>query len=718
MLRAAQQIHTLRSLRIARHFNSSSSSSMSLIHPRTGVLLADSSDDHAPATVLSALRHFPPKGKLLVIDANSHSTTTDNTRLVQRLKMVRDVYASCPNDSEVAIAVDMTSAEQVFDRHSVALSKCDVALISKAAMVRHSDLVARLSALGVEPTVVDDRNGDARNGDVSLLPLFDGSGAKVYDNVVLGGTFDRLHYGHRLFLATACLLARKKLTIGLTSPKMLGKKTLGDIIQPFEYRKSFLEQFLGRIRGNLEINIEKIEDAAGPAGVDGTLQLLVATPEVASGVDFINKIRKEKDLSPLKLHVADLAMVTEHDKLSSTDLRRLDLGRLQPTYQLQPTVQSVRRNPWMRRWERVQSLDESSRCEAVKRERTRSYVIGLTGGIAAGKSNIAQRLEELGARVVYADQMAHQAYAPGTELFDDIVKEFGPEIVHADGSINRAALGKIVFGCSERMNVLNQLCWPVLRTQVNDILQKSATSAHRIVVVEAAVLIEAGMSSLVDEVWTVMVPHSEAVRRIMERNNLPEEDAEKRVSSQRNNAERLDDADVIFSPLWEKEATFKNQIKPAWEEANRRALACEMTLCGKTLDELALFTICAKVSKDSSPSELQSAVEKLPASDQAVIMSRLHSLHHILPYLLDPCLVQACAVSAIHANGSFASNGVFTCCKELEDNVKSVLSTITLNQHMRSTDGGFDFCSTPSEDSDLYNLLVALKTASPTSSRL
>ncbi len=133
-------------------------------------------------------------------------------------------------------------------------------------------------------------------------------------------------------------------------------------------------------------------------------------------------------------------------------------------------------------------------------------VIGLTGGIAAGKSTIAQILAELGAVVIDADKVGHEAYRRGTEAWRALVAHFGDGILTPDGEIDRRKLGAIVFADPDQRKALQDIVWPRMKEMIRQRLAELRAAGVQVAVIEAAVLIEAGWTDLVDEVWVVQVP--------------------------------------------------------------------------------------------------------------------------------------------------------------------------------------------------------------------
>ena len=175
-----------------------------------------------------------------------------------------------------------------------------------------------------------------------------------------------------------------------------------------------------------------------------------------------------------------------------------------------------------------------------------TVVIGLTGGIASGKSVVSQILGEQGAVVIDADKVGHEAYVRGTGCYDAVVEAFGRDVVGPDGEIDRKALGGKVFGNAAERKRLERIVWPWMRTTMDLRLGALRASGAPVVVLEAAVLIEAEWIPLVDQVWLVTVPPAVARERIVQRNGLTAEQADARIAAQLTNEERAQHAQVII----------------------------------------------------------------------------------------------------------------------------------------------------------------------------
>ena len=141
-------------------------------------------------------------------------------------------------------------------------------------------------------------------------------------------------------------------------------------------------------------------------------------------------------------------------------------------------------------------------------------VIGLTGGIATGKTTVSAMLKELGAEVLDADRVGHEAYLPDTPTYNEVVSTFGREIVGEDRQINRGKLGAIVFSDPANMKKLTDIMWPRMADIVAERIEEQKARGTGVMVVEAAVLLEAKWDSLTDEVWVTVSPESSMIERL------------------------------------------------------------------------------------------------------------------------------------------------------------------------------------------------------------
>ena len=174
-------------------------------------------------------------------------------------------------------------------------------------------------------------------------------------------------------------------------------------------------------------------------------------------------------------------------------------------------------------------------------------VICLTGGLASGKSTAARFLASQGAHVIDADVLGHRTYDPGSAAHAQVIATFGEDVRAADGTIDRRALGGKVFGKPEELKKLTDIVWPAIRALAEaEIARVQAKGTAKVIVLEAAVLFEAGWESIGDEVWVNVVDREVAIARAIARDNLPREAVENRLNAQLSNAERRARATVVI----------------------------------------------------------------------------------------------------------------------------------------------------------------------------
>ncbi len=173
-------------------------------------------------------------------------------------------------------------------------------------------------------------------------------------------------------------------------------------------------------------------------------------------------------------------------------------------------------------------------------------VIGLTGGIGTGKSTVSQFLAELGAVIIDADKVGHEALRPEGEIWRKVVDAFGQQIVNSDGHINREKLGQIVFDNPEARQRLNRIMHPAMYQMVAAKIEEYRRRGVDVVVLEAPVLLEAGWDPLVDEVWVTVASEPTVIKRLRQRTGLSEEESLARIRSQLRPEERAKHANVVI----------------------------------------------------------------------------------------------------------------------------------------------------------------------------
>jgi len=191
-------------------------------------------------------------------------------------------------------------------------------------------------------------------------------------------------------------------------------------------------------------------------------------------------------------------------------------------------------------------------------------VIGLTGGIGSGKSTVSAMLAELGARVVDADKIGHFVYRPESDGFRAVVDAFGPGVVAPDGTIDRAKLGAIVFGDPAARARLNAIVHPLIGQELAARLAAARDDGYDgPVVVEAAVLIEAGWRPLVDKLWVVSIDREKAIDRVVASRGVSRAEVERRMDAQLPDAARRREADLVIENSDGLDA-LRTQVEAAW----------------------------------------------------------------------------------------------------------------------------------------------------------
>ncbi|HJQ24242.1 MAG TPA: dephospho-CoA kinase [Blastocatellia bacterium] len=195
--------------------------------------------------------------------------------------------------------------------------------------------------------------------------------------------------------------------------------------------------------------------------------------------------------------------------------------------------------------------------------------VGLTGSIAVGKSFVVSVLAELGCVVFDADKVAHSVMEPNQPAYIDLVKEFGEGILSADGAIDRAKLGAIVFADAERRRRLNEIVHPrVIEAQNHLLAEAEARHPRGIAIIDAALMIESGGYKRFDKLIVVYCDRETQVARLMARNQITREDAERRISAQMSSEEKRRYAD------------YEIDTSGTFAETRQRVISVYQQLCG------------------------------------------------------------------------------------------------------------------------------------------
>ncbi|MEK4479723.1 dephospho-CoA kinase [Paenibacillus sp. FSL R5-0876] len=192
-------------------------------------------------------------------------------------------------------------------------------------------------------------------------------------------------------------------------------------------------------------------------------------------------------------------------------------------------------------------------------------IIGLTGGIASGKSTVSALLVNKGARLVDADVIAREVMLPGHEVLAAAAKQFGKEILFSDGTLNRAKLGEIVFQDPVALQTLNNLTHPAIRQEIkNRMYSMEQEEPKRLIIVDIPLLFESGLETLFHEIVVVYVPREVQIARLMERNRLSLEEAEARLNAQMDIEQKRNKADYIIDNSGDLAYT-EQQVAVFWD---------------------------------------------------------------------------------------------------------------------------------------------------------
>lgn len=174
-------------------------------------------------------------------------------------------------------------------------------------------------------------------------------------------------------------------------------------------------------------------------------------------------------------------------------------------------------------------------------------MIGLTGGIASGKSTVGNILRSFGITVVDADELAHNAIKLGNSVYEDVVKEFGTDILNDSKEIDRKKLAQIVFADENLKKRLEVLIHAEVIAKIDEMMQIHRSDEEPLMVFEIPLLFEVGMEKKFDQVWVVDVDEKVQLERLMTRNNFTLDEARQRISAQFSLSQKREKADIIIS---------------------------------------------------------------------------------------------------------------------------------------------------------------------------
>ncbi|MGI6424827.1 MAG: dephospho-CoA kinase [Tepidanaerobacteraceae bacterium] len=191
-------------------------------------------------------------------------------------------------------------------------------------------------------------------------------------------------------------------------------------------------------------------------------------------------------------------------------------------------------------------------------------IVGLTGGIASGKSTVSLLLKNKGAVIIDADEISRNILIPGKPAWTKVIEHFGEKVLRDDKNIDRKKLAQIVFSDKKELELLNSITHPIIIEEIKRQLEYYKKVDEEVVVIDAALLLELGLNSLVDEVWVVAVDEKTQLERLMLREkNLSRKEALKRIKSQMPLQDKLKYAQRIIDNTGEIERT-KKQLDEIW----------------------------------------------------------------------------------------------------------------------------------------------------------
>lgn len=190
-----------------------------------------------------------------------------------------------------------------------------------------------------------------------------------------------------------------------------------------------------------------------------------------------------------------------------------------------------------------------------------TYILGLTGGIASGKSTVSAYLAQNGALIIDADLIARQVVAKRSSGLKQIVAKFGEEILTASGELDRKKLGKLVFSNKDLLKNLTDITGPLIRAEILREIEAAKKAQVKLVVLDIPLLFETGYQTLCDKVMVVTVPSEVQLERVMKRDNLSAAEARKRIANQLPASKRNELADVLIDNSKSVAETYQQVLK-------------------------------------------------------------------------------------------------------------------------------------------------------------
>lgn len=197
------------------------------------------------------------------------------------------------------------------------------------------------------------------------------------------------------------------------------------------------------------------------------------------------------------------------------------------------------------------------------------YVVGITGGIACGKTTATDHLASLGACVIDADVESRAVTAPGGDALPAIRERFGDEVFHEDGTLDRHALGRIVFADINSRHALEAIIHPMVQRRMLNLMHEAGRAGEKIVFLSVPLLFETGMDALCDETWVLSLDRETQIRRLMARDSMDMEAAVRRIDSQMSCEEREAKANVVIRTTRTIEQT-RQELTGEYRDLKRR----------------------------------------------------------------------------------------------------------------------------------------------------
>lgn len=204
----------------------------------------------------------------------------------------------------------------------------------------------------------------------------------------------------------------------------------------------------------------------------------------------------------------------------------------------------------------------------------RLLIVGLTGGIASGKTEIADELVRLGGTVIDADEVNREVTLPGSDVHGDLVERFGNGILDNEGRVDRTALSRIVFGDESKRQLLNSITHPaIFKTILGDVnrcAEGLGPGDAPAVVIDAALIVDVGVSGIFDLILLVTADDDVRLSRLLDKRGMAEQEARARIASQVPDSKRRENSDMVIENNGTVEQ-LRSKVQAAWEEIGRRS---------------------------------------------------------------------------------------------------------------------------------------------------